>query len=92
VISRKNTTKRKRAVILASGRLVRSTKAGSDRLESSLAVTGLDADDRKASKGSRKVPSGLPNRSENDQSPSDSFRKFRWKAYNYQSLTAEFAD
>jgi hypothetical protein len=54
-------------------------------------MTGLDADDRKASKGFRKVPSGVPNRSENDQFPSDWFRKFHWETYTHQGFTPEFA-
>jgi hypothetical protein len=43
----------------------------------------------KPSKGFRKFPSGLPNRSENYQFPSKNFRKFHQETDTYQRLTTE---
>jgi hypothetical protein len=57
-------------------------RAGSDRLESSLTMTGLDADDTpfhsESFQGLQKISAGLPNISENDPFPSDWFQKFHW--------------
>jgi hypothetical protein len=69
-----------------------AAKAGSDRPESSLAKTGLDADRPLISFG--KLPRASENfsrPSENVQFPSDSFQKFHWETFTHQSFTPEFA-
>jgi hypothetical protein len=69
------------------GRRRCNLEAGSDRLESSFAMTGRDADDPPfpAERFQR-----LPKISENDPFLSGLFKKFHREIVTYQSFTTEF--